>query len=90
MTTATAQEPDNRRRDFIPEPPPDGAQLLDRRHVAWMLNVSVYTVDELLACRAIPGAIKGISGRGNVRKFVRKKIEEWIAAGCPRPSRRTE
>jgi predicted DNA-binding transcriptional regulator AlpA len=71
-----------------PQPPPDGLQLLDRRHVAYMLGKTVSYVDALLAAGLVPGAVKGISGRGRARKFIRAKIEEWIAAGCPRPAKR--
>lgn len=85
---ATAELERHCNPSLIPAPPPDGLELLERRHVAFLLGESVQYVDALRAAGVIPGSVKGIGGKGRGRKFIRSKIEAWIEAGCPRPAKR--
>ncbi len=82
---ATA-EPDLYPND-VPEAPPDGLHLLERKHVAHMLGVSIRKVGQLTSSGRVPGSMSGIAGMGRARLYVRATVEAWIAAGCPAPGK---
>jgi excisionase family DNA binding protein len=57
----------------------DGTLLLSLNDLAVALRVSARTVARLAAAGQLPPALK----IGRLRRWSRRAVEEWLAAGCP-------
>jgi excisionase family DNA binding protein len=67
------------RRSEVPSEPPPGRPALSKAEVAWLLAVSVRTVDNLLRKGLLPSVRVGRHVR-----IPRRSVEEYVAANARR------
>lgn len=77
MTTKTKEKPD-RSREREPTAPAPNAVMINRREAAFVLGVSVETIDEMVSGEKIPSRV--IAGK---RLFDRRELDSWMDAGSP-------
>lgn len=69
-------------KNKTPIAPPGERLVLSRAEAAFILGVSVPTLDRMVTSRVIPTL--RMPGRSR-RQFDRRALERWLANGCPRP-----
>jgi excisionase family DNA binding protein len=81
--TVPADAGTDSRADAPQQPGPGGFQplLWDLAECAAALSVSARTVKRMAAAGELPGVVH----LGRCRRFDRRRIELWIADGCPPP-----